>query len=98
VWPNNIKKSKRTLVAELLTRINYGLKIGNFEIDLDDGEVRYKTSIMLEDESWTREIIRPVVFYNLSMMDQYWVALQSVVEGRYAPDKALELVESEDTN
>jgi hypothetical protein len=33
----------RLAVAEFLTRANYGMRIGNFELDYSDGEVRYKT-------------------------------------------------------
>lgn len=33
---------KRT--AEFLTRANYGLVFGNFEMDMHDGEIRYKPS------------------------------------------------------
>ena len=29
---------------EFITRANYGLPIGNFELDLEDGELRYKIS------------------------------------------------------
>lgn len=34
---------KRT--AEFLTRANYGLVFGNFEMDMHDGEIRYKTFV-----------------------------------------------------
>jgi hypothetical protein len=35
-------------LAELVTRINFGLVIGNFELDYDGGEIRFKTSLDLE--------------------------------------------------
>jgi|GEM_PF-5581326 len=34
----------RPPLLELLTRINYGLGVGCFEMDLDDGEIRYRVS------------------------------------------------------
>lgn len=34
----------RLPVAEVLVRANWGLSTGNFEIDLSDGEVRFKAS------------------------------------------------------
>src|SRR5260221_4823931 len=37
-------ESKRVTAMEYVTRANYGLFIGNFELDMSDGEVRYKTS------------------------------------------------------
>src|SRR5437763_14378510 len=48
IYPTLIPPQQRVAIAELLTRTNYGLIIGNFEFDLDDGEVRYKTSVDVE--------------------------------------------------
>src|SRR5512133_1614883 len=57
VLQNPVEEALRLPMAELLSRINYGLKIGNFEIDLADGEVRYKTSVMLENDAWSDDVI-----------------------------------------
>jgi len=35
-------------VAEYITRANWGLSVGNWEIDLNDGETRFKTSLDAE--------------------------------------------------
>ncbi len=45
VCPINATEDNRAAVAEYLTRANYGLKSGNFEMDYKDGEVRYKNYI-----------------------------------------------------
>ncbi len=39
VIPVTAPEGRRIAVAELLTRANYGMLIGNFELDLDDGEI-----------------------------------------------------------
>lgn len=96
VLPTQVEASRRMLIAELLTRINFGLKLGNFELDLADGEVRYKTSVMLENAAWENAVIRPVVFYNLSMMDRYWPALQALLNNTSSPQEALALIEQND--
>src|SRR5438874_9539363 len=43
--PVRAPEDKRPVLADFLTRANYGLYVGNFEMDYNDGEVRYKTSI-----------------------------------------------------
>lgn len=48
IVPIRVAEEQRQIVAELLARINYGLNIGNFELDMTDGEIRYKTSIDVE--------------------------------------------------
>ncbi|MGA7731798.1 MAG: YbjN domain-containing protein [Chloroflexia bacterium] len=46
--PVKAPEDKRPILADFLTRANYGLYIGNFEMDYNDGEIRYKTSIDVE--------------------------------------------------
>ena len=41
----NIPDEKQKTIAEYLAYANYGLLFGNFEIDLSDGEVRYKNCL-----------------------------------------------------
>ena len=40
-----ILKPIRARATEFITRANYGLPMGNFEIDMEDGELRYKVSL-----------------------------------------------------
>ena len=37
------------VVSEYITRANFGLTIGNFEMDFSDGELRFKSSIYCDD-------------------------------------------------
>ncbi len=92
VLPQSVPEDQRPAMAELLTRLNYGLILGNFELDYDDGEVRYKTSIDVEGSELTPELIKPVVYANLGTMDQYWPALAAVAAGHAAPQAALALI------
>ena len=53
VYGVKASEAKRVEAMEYITRANYGLIIGNFELDLSDGEVRYKTSLDVEGETLT---------------------------------------------
>ncbi|HST05674.1 MAG TPA: YbjN domain-containing protein [Chloroflexia bacterium] len=46
--PIKAPEEKRPILADFLTRANYGLYVGNFEMDYNDGEIRYKTSLDVE--------------------------------------------------
>ncbi len=48
-------------VAEFITRANFGIVIGNFEIDFSDGEIRYKTSIDVEGDRPSFALIKRLV-------------------------------------
>lgn len=55
----------RAAMTELITRINHGLYVGNFELDLDDGAVRFKTSLELADAELTAGLFERLLAVNL---------------------------------
>jgi hypothetical protein len=79
VFPTNAPEEKRTAVAELLTRANFGLYLGNFEMDWDDGEIRYKTSVAVEGAELTPALVKQVVEPNLRLMNNHFAAIQAAV-------------------
>jgi len=93
VCPANAPEGRRMAVAEFLTRANYGLFIGNFELDMDDGEVRYKTSIDVEGDRLSPAMVKPLVYANVLMMDRYLPGIMSVIFGNVAPEEAVAKVE-----
>ncbi len=45
--------ARRAAMAEFVTRANANMIMGNFEMDLDSGRVRYKTSIDVQGDRLT---------------------------------------------
>jgi hypothetical protein len=80
-------------MAEFLTRANYNLIIGNFELDYTDGEVRFKTSIDVEGDELTWPLIHHIVYANVLNMDKYLPGIMAVIERNATPQEAIELVE-----
>ena len=80
-------------MAEFITRANYGLISGNFEMDFGDGEVRYKTCVDIEGDRFTPAVIKNAVLTNVSAMDQYLPGLISVMYGGASPAQAIEKLE-----
>ena len=93
ILPSNVPEEKRPDVAEFVCRANYGLVIGNFEMDFDDGEVRYKTSIDVEGGELTPKMIENLMRANLMTMDRYFPGLMVVVYGDRDPAEAVADVE-----
>ncbi|MDY6784813.1 MAG: YbjN domain-containing protein [Cyanobacteriota bacterium] len=91
--PVVVPSDKRRAAAELIARANYGLIVGNFELDFKDGEIRYKTSIDVEGESLNSNLIKPLVYANVMMMDEYLPAIEAVVEGKLSPEEAISSLE-----
>jgi hypothetical protein len=93
VLPFTIEEPKRVVAAELITRINYGLVIGNFEMDFADGEVRYKTSLDFEGDQLTDKLLMQLVRANLTLMDSYLPAFIELTARDVAASDALAIVE-----
>lgn len=85
----NTPPEKRPDVAEYITRANYGMVIGNWELDYSDGEIRYKTSIDVEGSELTMPLIRQVVYANLFLTDRYLPGIMRVIYGDVAPEDAI---------
>lgn len=67
--------------------------IGNFEMDLDDGEIRYKTSIDIDGDELTPDIIKRLVYANVTMMDEYLPGIIGVIEKDVSPVDAIAKIE-----
>ncbi|MEH2064475.1 MAG: YbjN domain-containing protein [Nostoc sp.] len=93
ICPVNAPENKRLAIAEFLTRANYGMMIGNFELDFTDGEISYKTSIDVEGDRLSFALIQRVVYANVTMMDEYLPGILSVIYGNLSPEEAIAQVE-----
>ncbi|MCO4744574.1 MAG: YbjN domain-containing protein [Proteobacteria bacterium] len=71
VAEKKVPEHRRSAVAEYVSRANYGLPIGNFEIDVTDGELRFKTSMDLEGGVLTAKMAENLLVLNLQTMDRY---------------------------
>ena len=94
IYPELVSEDKRLAMAELLTRLNYGLVIGNFEMDFNDGEIRYKTSIGVEDDILTYQVIKRLVYANVTIMDHYLPGIREVMDGNMSPKDAIANIEN----
>jgi len=95
ICPVNAPEEKRPEMAEFITRANYGLFIGNFEMDYSDGEIRYKTSIDVEGDELSVALVRQVVYANVIMMDRYLSGIMKVIYSNASPAEAITEVEGE---
>ncbi len=76
LYPETVPENLRSRLSELVTRINYGLIMGNFEMDWEDGELRYKTSMDIEGVELNSTILRNLVYGNFHSFDLYLKALE----------------------
>jgi hypothetical protein len=96
--PMRVPEEKRHSVAELITRANYGLKIGKFELDYSDGELRFQTSARYGENILHSEVIRDIIATNLLTVDRYFPAFANVLFAGDEPAEAIEKIERPGTN
>lgn len=89
-----VPKPKRRSVGEFITRANYGMIIGNFELNFDNGEIRYKTSIDVKGNVLTSETFKQLVYTNVLTMDHYLPGIISVISGEMSPEDAIATIEA----
>ena len=94
VVPFNVPRERRAAVAEYITRANYGLHIGNFELDLDDGEVRFKTSLDGKGIGLSPELVDRVIVLNLHATNRYVGGLAALMgDDEASPAQLIERIE-----
>lgn len=96
VSPLGVERHDDTEMAQMalfLTRANYGLRRGNFEMDCNDGEIRYKVFVSCEDIIPSPEMIRAAVYTPAAMFDRYGEGLLSIIFEGTDARSAIELCE-----
>jgi len=98
--PLDVPSDKRLTMSDFVARANYNTVVGNFERDMEDGDLRYKTSLALQgdDDAWANGLlmaqIERLVSINVFMMDQYLPGVNAVLNGE-TPPEAIAHVENE---
>lgn len=82
---------KRNRIAQLITKINFGLRIGNFEMDYDDGQIRYKTSVDYDGLKDFEDIfIENLIASNIITTDRFYNTIEESLHSRKSIEKILE--------
>ncbi len=95
VCPTTIPANQRLRISEFITRANKGLIIGNFELDFEDGELRYKASYFFDDTfPNSEEVFIRNLYATFNMMDRYLPGIMSVIYANVLPSNAISQIEN----
>ena len=84
-----------TELMRYITRANYALISGNFELDVRDGEVRYKTYVNCDGlNELSREVIRDSIYVPCAMMNKYGDGIAAIAMGYSDADTEIKKAES----
>ena len=62
---------KRIAMTEFLCRVNYGLPYGNFELDLEDGTLRYKVTVDCDGREPTSDLFLDSIVLSVSTFQRF---------------------------
>lgn len=85
----DVPAERRQAVADFITRVNFGILLGNFELDVGDGECRFKTAFDSDHGPVPAAIIVNSVEANLANMEKYLPGLEGLATGAMTLDEAL---------
>lgn len=81
--PITIPAERRSIIGEFITRANYGMHRGNFEMDWNDGELRFRTIVsrqdLLCDETIAVHNMKYLITYGLAIWNRYGENLLSLL-------------------
>ena len=92
IFTGVVPAKRRSKVAEFITRANWGLIEGNFEMDFDSGALRYRVGIDFSATELTEPLVRNAILSGMNNIEPFADALQAVIDGSEEPSAAIKSV------
>ncbi len=77
-YGEGVPEERRPAMMELLTRINPDVAVGAFELDLDRGNVSFRTSIDVTGDRLTDALLERLIGANVGAFDDYLPAIEKI--------------------
>jgi hypothetical protein len=91
-------EDRRLAVAEYITRANFGFRLGNFELDFNDGEIRFKTSAWPGSAPFVADHVEPLIGAATSTSNRYLPGLAKVIFANASPQQAIAEIECQNAD
>ena len=80
--PLSVPPEHRAAVCEYITRVNYSVVLGGFEMNLDEGDVNYKiVGALGRENEIDREAFCRLLYLGNSMLDKYAPGILAILYG-----------------
>jgi len=88
-----VPRSLRAGCADLVNQINYTSLLGCFEMDQDDGELRFRLTYPLDEAEITDAQLERTLVVAAMMADRYYPAFMSLIHAALPPSEALQSID-----
>ena len=93
VFAPRVPEARRAAMLEAIARANFGLHTGAFEIDLADGELRFRDGLLARGTEVPTRMMADMISFGAFVCDRYHDALMGVAFGGAEPAAAIAEVE-----
>jgi len=87
--PITAPPAKRSAVAEAVARANFRTFGGRIDLDMDDGEIRFRAGIDVEGGQLSNEMLDNLLSIGNSILDRYLPAISAVIYAGVSPADAI---------
>lgn len=91
VYGANTPPDKKQMMLELLNVLNHRLFFGHFEMNMEDGEIRFRVSISYKNIELNQSFIEELIMTSIITMDNSLPSIIGLMFGDRSIEKALEL-------
>lgn len=90
--PTEVDAQNSVRVMELVTRINYNLKFGKFEFNIDEGEVKFQMgqSVASLNVSDASRILETILYQSIYLADHMSRGIELAAHGTVSPKQIVE--------
>ena len=88
--PAFVPENRRSAVLNAINRINYQATVGNFEMDLDDGELRIR-AVFEAEGNMPPAMFERALYTGLGMANRFFAPLMAISFGKVSPESVLDL-------
>lgn len=88
IYVNANNREKMTAMAEFICQVNNRLANGNFELDMKDGEIRYKYFVNCIDSRLTAETVEDSICIPGAMLNRYGDGITDIISDDAAAEEA----------
>ena len=93
--PVIIPLEQHNKICELIARLNQLLTIGNFDLDMENGDLSLKTSFICNNISkYDKQIFDLNLYISFHFMDKYMQTIMSVIYANSDPIEAINITEN----
>jgi hypothetical protein len=88
--PIGVPSEKRREVCDLLALINWRLALGKFQMDLDNGELRFQGTALYSQGNLADEVMRQLIGRCAVSIDNFFPAFAAVIFANKSPKEAFD--------